>query len=54
VVFYELAFAVTALTFNGVWQYTRRHRLLNEALGSESATAIGRRFQLALAWLVID
>jgi uncharacterized membrane protein len=53
VVFYGLAFAVTALTFNGVWQYACRHRLLSEALGPESATAIGRRFQLALAWLVI-
>ena len=51
VVFYGIAFAVTALTFNGVWQYTRRHGLLSEALGSAGATAIGRRFQLALAWL---
>ena len=33
------------------WQYAGRHRLLSNALGAESATAIGRRFQLALAWL---
>ena len=53
VVFYALAFDVTALTFNGVWQHARRHGLLSEALDPASATAIGRRFQLALAWLTI-
>ena len=42
---------MTALTFNAVWRYARRHRLLGEALDSAGATAIGRRFQLALAWL---
>jgi hypothetical protein len=46
-----IAFDVTALTFNAVWQYARRHRLLSEALDSAGATAISRRFQLALAWL---
>jgi uncharacterized membrane protein len=51
VVFYAVAFDVTALTFNAVWQYARRHRLLSEALDPAGATAIGRRFQLALAWL---
>ncbi len=51
VVFYAIAFAVTALTFNAVWQYARRQRLLSEALDPAGATAIGRRFQLALAWL---
>jgi uncharacterized membrane protein len=50
-VFYGIAFDVTALTFNAVWQYARRHRLLSEALDSAGATAISRRFQLALAWL---
>jgi TMEM175 potassium channel family protein len=49
--FYGIAFDVTALTFNAVWQYARRHGLLSEALGSAGATAISRRFQLALAWL---
>jgi uncharacterized membrane protein len=49
--FYGIAFDVTALTFNAVWQYARRHRLLSEALGPTGVTAIGRRFQLALAWL---
>jgi uncharacterized membrane protein len=51
VVFYGIAFDVTALTFNAVWQYVRRHRLLSEALDPAGATAISRRFQLALAWL---
>jgi uncharacterized membrane protein len=51
VVFYGVAFDVTALTFNAVWQYARRHRLLSEALDSAGATAISGRFQLALAWL---
>jgi uncharacterized membrane protein len=49
--FYGIAFGVTALTFNAVWQYARRHGLLSETLGPAGATAIGRRFQLALAWL---
>jgi uncharacterized membrane protein len=51
VFFYGIAFEVTALTFNAVWQYARRHRPLSEALDSAGATAISRRFQLALAWL---
>ena len=50
-VFYGIAFDATALTFNAVWQYARRHRLLSETLDPADATAIGRRFQLALAWL---
>jgi uncharacterized membrane protein len=53
VVFYGIAFGATALTFNAVWQYARRHRLLSETLDPVGATAIGRRFQLALAWLTI-
>jgi len=53
VVFYGVAFAVTALTFNAVWQYACRHRLLRKALDSAGATAISGRFQLALAWLAI-
>ncbi len=51
VVFYGIAFAVTALTFNAVWQYASRHQLLSEALDPAGTQAIGRRFQLALAWL---
>jgi uncharacterized membrane protein len=51
VVFYGIAFDATALTFNAVWQYARRHRLLSETLNPVGATAIGRRFQLALVWL---
>jgi uncharacterized membrane protein len=51
VVFYAIAFDVTALTFNAVWQYAARHRLLGEALDPPGASAISRRFQLALVWL---
>jgi uncharacterized membrane protein len=51
VVFYGIAFDLTALTFNAVWQYASRHALLGEALDRAGTTAIGRRFQLALAWL---
>jgi uncharacterized membrane protein len=51
VAFYGIAFDVTALTFNAVWQYARRHELLSDALDPAGATAISRRFQLALAWL---
>jgi len=51
VVFYGLAFDAAALTFNAVWRYARRHRLLSDTLDAAGATAIGRRFQLALAWL---
>jgi TMEM175 potassium channel family protein len=51
VAFYGIAFGVTALTFNAVWQYACRHRLLSRALDRAGATAISRRFQLALAWL---
>ena len=51
VVFYGIAFVLTALTFNAVWQYALRHGLLSEALDSAGATAISRRLQLALAWL---
>jgi len=51
VVLYGIAFDAAALMFNAVWQYARRHRLLSEALDSAGVTAIGRRFQLALAWL---
>ena len=51
VVFYGVAFGVTALTFNAVWQHASRHRLLSEALGAAGAAAISRRFHFALAWL---
>jgi uncharacterized membrane protein len=52
-VLYGIAFDATALTFNAVWQYACRHRLLRESLDPAGAAAIGRRFRLALAWLAI-
>jgi TMEM175 potassium channel family protein len=51
IVFYAIAFDMTALTFNAVWQYACRHSLLSQAIDSAGATAISRRFQLALVWL---
>ena len=39
------------MTFNAVWQYACRRRLLSDALSDAGAAAIGRRFQLAVAWL---
>jgi uncharacterized membrane protein len=51
VVFYGIAFVVTALMFNATWAYARRHHLLSETLDPTGATAIGRRFRLAPAWL---
>jgi uncharacterized membrane protein len=51
VVVYAMAFDVTALMFNAVWQYARRQRLLSKALDTAGAAAISKRFQLALAWL---
>jgi uncharacterized membrane protein len=53
VVFYGVAFAATALVFNVTWRYARRHRLVGDTLDPAGATAIGRRFRLALAWLVL-
>ena len=51
VVFYGLAFDLTALTFNAVWRYAARHRLLSESVDPGGAAAIGRRFRFALPWL---
>jgi uncharacterized membrane protein len=51
VAFYGVAFVAAALTFNATWRYVRRHRLLVRTLDAHGATAISRRFQLALAWL---
>ncbi|GAA5137712.1 TMEM175 family protein [Pseudonocardia adelaidensis] len=53
VVFYGIAFVVTALMFNATWRYAHRHRLVGDTLGPAGAKSIGRRFQLALAWLVV-
>src|SRR5262245_22018672 len=44
---------VTARPRCAVWQYACRRRLLNDTVDPADATAIGRRFQLALGWLAI-
>ena len=41
VVFYGIMFDATALTFNAVWQYARRHRLLSETLDSADTGVTG-------------
>jgi uncharacterized membrane protein len=52
VVFYGVAFNVAAILFNVIWQYARRgRRLLGPTISSAGATAIGRRFLLAPAWI---
>jgi uncharacterized membrane protein len=51
VAFYGIAFAATAVSFNAVWQYARRHRFIGETLDAQGAKAIGRRFELAVVWL---
>ena len=51
VVFYGLAFALTALAFNAVWHYARRQRLIRETLHPTGAAGITRRLQFALVWL---
>ena len=51
VVLYAIAFVVAALLFNAIWIYARRHQLLGQDLDAAGATAIGRRFRFALAWL---
>ena len=53
VAFYGIAFLVTALTFNAVWRHSRRRGLIGEALDPTGATAISRRFLLAVAWLAV-
>jgi hypothetical protein len=54
VVFYAIAFDVAALTFNAVWQYARRHRLLSEDLDSAGRgsyrQALSARPTLAHDW----
>jgi uncharacterized membrane protein len=52
IVLHGLTFEVAALLFNVIWWYARRdHRLVSKGLDAADATAIGRRFQLALAWI---
>lgn len=52
VVFIGLAFEVAAILFNVLWWHARHHRrLLTSTISDAAATAIARRFQLALAWL---
>jgi uncharacterized membrane protein len=52
VVFYGITFEVTAILFNAIWDYARRHRrFLGTTVSATGATAIRRRFRLALTWI---
>jgi uncharacterized membrane protein len=52
VVVYGLVFELAALLFNVIWGYARHgHRLLGTTIDAVGASAISRRFRLALAWI---
>jgi uncharacterized membrane protein len=52
VVFHGMAFELAAILFNAIWDYARHdHRLLGTTIDSAGASAISRRFRLALAWI---
>jgi uncharacterized membrane protein len=54
VVFYGIVFEVAALLFNVIWGYARHdHRLLGTTIDAVGASAISRRFRLALVWIAI-
>jgi uncharacterized membrane protein len=52
VVFHGMTFLLAAMLFNLIWDYARRdHRLLGTTIDSVGASAVSRRFRLALVWL---
>jgi uncharacterized membrane protein len=52
VVFHGLAFEVAAILFNLIWDYARRgQRLLGRTIDAVGASAVSRRFRLALVWI---
>jgi uncharacterized membrane protein len=52
VVFYGMAFELAAILFNVIWDYTRHgRRLLGTTIDAAGASAVSRRFRLALAWI---
>ena len=52
VVLHGITFELAAALFNMIWWYARhRRRLLADTLDDAGATAIARRFRLALGWL---
>jgi uncharacterized membrane protein len=54
VVFYGIAFELAAILFNAIWGYCRHgRRLLGPTIDSAGASAISRRFRIALAWIAI-
>ena len=54
VVVYGITFEVAAILFNAIWGYARHHqRLLATTMDAVGASAISRRFRLALVWIGI-
>jgi Endosomal/lysosomal potassium channel TMEM175 len=52
VVLHGMTFLLAAMLFNLIWEYARRdHRLLGTTIDSVGASAVSRRFRLALVWL---
>jgi uncharacterized membrane protein len=52
VVFHGMAFLLAAVLFNAIWDYARHdHRLLGTTIGAAGASAVSRRFRLALVWI---
>jgi len=52
VVVYGITFEVAAILFNAIWGYARHHhRLLATTIDAVGASAISRRFRLALVWI---
>ena len=52
VVLHGITFEVAAILFNLIWWYVRRDRqLLRPDIDATGIRSIGRRFQLALAWI---
>ena len=52
VVVYGITFEVAAILFNAIWSYARHHhRLLATTIDAVGASAISRRFRLALVWI---
>jgi uncharacterized membrane protein len=52
VVFYGIALELAPIVFNIIWEYARRdRRLIDPGTDTAAATAISRRYRLALAWI---
>jgi uncharacterized membrane protein len=54
VVLHGVTFELAAILFNVIWWHVRRdRRLLGATIDDAGVRAVGRRFQLALAWIAV-